>query len=377
MASTRKRRPKGSGTVRQLPSGRWQARFTGPDGSKHPAPVTFDTRLDAGAWLKAQVGDVDRGTWQAPTTTPRVQSLGDYARVWLGSRDLKPRTRAHYQRLLDRLILPGLGDVPLTRISPATVRTWHAEVSPDAPTLRAHAYALLRTILGTAVAEDLLTANPCRIRGGGTAKTRHRTRTATLPEIAEIAAAMPARLRAMVLLAAWCGLRFGELAELRRGDVDLPGAVLRVSRGVARADGKVIVGDPKSEAGIRTVSIPPHLVPLLEQHLADHVAADPGGLLFPAANGGHLAPSTLYGPFYKARDAAGRPDLRFHDLRHTGATLAAATGATLGDLMARLGHSTPSAAMRYQHAAEDRDRAIAEALSGFAGGKVTPLRKLG
>jgi integrase len=89
-------------------------------------------------------------------------------------------------------------------------------------------------------------------------------------------------------------------------------------------------------------------------------------MLFPAATGGHLAPSSLYGFWYPARHAAGRDDLRFHDLRHTGAVLAAATGATLAELMARLGHSTPAAAMRYQHAAADRDQAIAAALSRLA-----------
>jgi integrase len=99
------------------------------------------------------------------------------------------------------------------------------------------------------------------------------------------------------------------------------------------------------------------------------------GLLFPAGHGGHLVPSTLYGVFYPAREAAGRPDLRFHDLRHIGATLAAATGATLAELMARLGHSTPGAAMRYQHASADRDRVIAEALSQLAADNVTPIRR--
>ena len=82
-------------------------------------------------------------------------------------------------------------------------------------------------------------------------------------------------------------------------------------------------------------------------------------------------PSSLYAVYHPAREAAGRPDLRFHDLRHTGAVLAAATGATLAELMARLGHSTVAAAMRYQHAAADRDKAIAEALSKLA--TVTPI----
>ena len=123
-----------------------------------------------------------------------------------------------------------------------------------------------------------------------------------------------------------------------------------------------MVGTPKSNAGVRDIVIPPHLLPIVAEHLRAH-APGHDDLLFPAANGSHLSPSTLQKPYGRARAAAGRPDLRFHDLRHTGAVLAAATGATLAELMARLGHSTVGAAMRYQHAALDRDRAIAEALS--------------
>ena len=123
--------------------------------------------------------------------------------------------------------------------------------------------------------------------------------------------------------------------------------------------------------GKRDVNIPPHLTPLVHEHMILHVQRGPGSLLFPAAAGGHMAPSSLYAVYHPARDKAGRHDLRFHDLRHTGAVLAAATGATLAELMARLGHSTVSAAMRYQHAAADRDKAIAEALSGLA--TVTPI----
>lgn len=107
-------------------------------------------------------------------------------------------------------------------------------------------------------------------------------------------------------------------------------------------------------------------MPMLREHLGSSITGGRDGLLFPAADGvSTLAPSSLYRVFYKAREAAGRPDLRFHDLRHTGATLAAQTGATLAELMGRLGHSTPGAAMRYQHAARDRDAEIAKALSAM------------
>jgi integrase len=139
--------------------------------------------------------------------------------------------------------------------------------------------------------------------------------------------------------------------------------VIHVRRGVVRAEKRTIVKKPKSDAGVRDVAIPPHLLPMVRQHLLEHAEPGKDGLLFPAKGGGHLAPSSLYRVFYRARDAAGRPDLRWHDLRHTGAVLAAQTGATLAELMGRLGHSTPAAALRYQHAAAERDAEIARRLS--------------
>src|SRR3954447_15323770 len=106
--ATTKRRTRGAGSIRQLASGRYQARFRGPDGIMRPAPVTFDTKLDAGAWLTTQGRDVDRGLWTAPEPMPAASGptrLRDYAATWLDQRDLKPRTRAEYQALLDACIL--------------------------------------------------------------------------------------------------------------------------------------------------------------------------------------------------------------------------------------------------------------------------------
>ncbi len=133
-----------------------------------------------------------------------------------------------------------------------------------------------------------------------------------------------------------------------------------------RVGGAFQIGTPKSEASIRDVHIPPHLIPVIEDHLTKHVGKQRDSLLFPAEGGNHLQPSTLMRHWYKARTQAGREDLRWHDLRHSGAVLAAATGASLAELMARLGHSTPQAAMRYQHAAAGRDREIAALLSKLA-----------
>jgi integrase len=362
--ATRRRTRRGFGAIRKLPSGRYQAHYIGPDRLKHAAGTTFTTRGDAEAWLSMRQAEVTRGVWLPPTATrPGAVAFSVYAQGWLNGRDLKPRTREHYAQLIANQIEPTFGPMPLSTITPSKVRDWHSQLDRTRPTLRAHAYALLRTILGTAVSDEIITTNPCHIRGAGTARRVHNTKPASLAELEALVTAMPDRLKVMTLLAAWLGLRFGELVELRRKDVDLGVLRVHIRRGAVRANGKVVIGTPKSAAGIRDVSIPPHLDPLIRRHLAEHAQPGRDGLLFPAANGGTLAPSSLYTAFYPARKAAGRPDLRWHDLRHTGAVLAASTGATLAELMARLGHSTPAAALRYQHAAQDRDRVIAEALS--------------
>jgi integrase len=361
-------RPKRSfGGIRKLPSGRYQANYTGPDTRLHTAPSTFDTREDAEAWLTDVRRQISRGEWSVKRTTNKVLTLAAYSDLWLEGRTLKPRTRAHYRSLLDQHILPTFGDQSLRAIDSDDIRDWWVTMGASRPTLRSHAYGLLRTILAGAVQDRLVDLNPCHIRGAGNSKRVHKIKPATLDELEEIVKAMPKRYRVMTLLAAWCALRFGELAELRRKDIDQTNGVIHVRRAVVRAAGETIVGTPKSDAGTRDVAIPPHLLPAVKEHISKHAEPGKEGLLFPASGGGHLATSTLYRVFYPAREAAGRPDLRWHDLRHTGAVLAASTGATLAELMGRLGHSTPGAALRYQHAAQGRDMEIAKRLSALAG----------
>jgi integrase len=357
------------GHVRRLPSKRWQAFYTGPDTGQHRAPSTFDTRDDAEGWLSAESRLIELSTWTPPkhrqAASERVITFSTYSTTWLADRDLKPRTRIHYRKLLDKHLIPILGEMPVRSITPAVVRSWYALTARDLPTTRAHCYSLLRAILATAVIDELIAANPCHIRGAGSAKRKVEIVPANLVEIEKLVGAMPAKYRLLILLAAWCAMRFGELTELRRKDIDLRAGVIKVRRAVTWVNSKAVVGSPKSDAGSRDVAIPPHLIPLIKQHLADHAGIS---LVFPSPTGGHLTTSTLYASYWPARKAAGRPDLRFHDLRHTGAVLAAQTGATLAELMNRLGHSTPGAALRYQHTARGRDKEIAAALSRLADG---------
>jgi integrase len=127
--------------------------------------------------------------------------------------------------------------------------------------------------------------------------------------------------------------------------------------------GKRFIGPPKSPAGRRTVAVPPHLWPEIEAHLAAYVDAPASAMVFVGARGALLTRSNFQVVWRRALREAGVPHYRFHDLRHLAATLAAVSGATTRELMARMGHSSARAAMIYQHATAERDRAVAEAMS--------------
>lgn len=204
-------------------------------------------------------------------------------------------------------------------------------------------------------------------------------RPVAMPEqVAAIAESMTERYRLMVLLAAYCSLRFGELAGLRRSRVDILHRTIRVEEStVELRDGSTIFGEPKTTAGRRLVAFPAELVPLIERQLTEFVPAAPDSLVFTSRE--DLPPRrTKFRPHWaEACKRAGIVGLHFHDLRGSGATWAATAGATVRELMGRLGHATPAVALRYQHATLERDRAIADrlgALLGTEGEALPPAR---
>src|SRR5260221_270616 len=292
------------GSIRALSSGRYQARYQGPDGATYTGrtpdgrALTFDSRQYADAYLSRVSADIQAGKWVSPEAPKAAApvTLRAYSETWLAGRDLSPATRLVYSSILGH-VLHGFGDTAVTAITPAAVREWHARLrSQTGPTMTAHAYSLLRTILNTALADDMIPANPCRVRGAGSAKRARQIRAASLAELEAIVKAMPARYRLMVLLAAWCALRFGELTELRRSDIDVRQALVRVRRGVVRGDDGRVVKDPKSEAGKRTVNIPPHLMPAVRAHLAEHAGGSGrDALVFPGAAALHDLDEALAG----------------------------------------------------------------------------------
>jgi integrase len=352
------------GSVRKLPSGRYQARYR-VDGMLHSAPTTYGTKRDADAFLAEVRTTLERGTWVNPAAGKIT--LQEYSTRWLVERvQLRIRTRELYEGLLRLHILPTLGNTLLVDVTPALIRSWNASLlqagKPGVSTT-AKAYRLVRTIMGTALEDGLVARNPCVLNGAGTERPPERP-VATIEQVYELADAIEPRCRALVLMATFTGLRLGELIGLRRKNLDLLHASVRVVEQIQELnDGTLHVAPPKTDAGIRTVAIPKVLIPELETHLGKFSGAGPDGLVFAGTKHQPMPRVSLYKAWHRARNAVGMPDFHFHDLRHTGNTLAAATGASTKELMARMGHASPRAALIYQHAVRERDVAIAGALS--------------
>ena len=212
------------------------------------------------------------------------------------------------------------------------MRSWRAGLieagHPGASTI-AKSYRLLHAICATALEDGLITRNPCVIKGASVERPAERP-VATIEQVYAIADAIEPRYRAMVLLATFCGLRVGELRALRQVNLDLLHRTVAVVEQYQQlGDGTLVLGPPKTDAGVRKVAIPAVIVPDLEAHLADvgdaRAETTSSSPARPAARSERRR-STRHGTVPCAR--SGSTGLRFHDLRHTGNTLAAATGAS-------------------------------------------------
>ncbi len=375
------------GAVDRLPSGRWRVRLVDPATGQRVSIGSYRTKAEAEVAFAAALTDQGKGAWVAPDKG-RV-SLNEYAPKWLATRltsrgePLRPKTVELYDGFLRLHILPTLGPVPLGRLTTAAVRSWHAALLAQGPGTAsvAKCYRLLRTILGTAVEEGVIVANPCSIRGAGVESTEERT-LPTLAEVYLLADTIRPQLRAFVLLAAFGGLRRGELLALTRSDLDLLHRTVdvRLQRQEAKGGGH-LVGPPKTDAGCRVLVLPAGLIPELELHLERWAAPGPGGLVFPGVRGGPLRVCVWQREWTRTRAALGLDGVHLHDLRHVAGTMAAATGAGTKELMHRLGHASPRAALRYQHATAKRDEVIAdgidrllEAARNEPNSKVLPFR---
>lgn len=356
------------GNVRRLPSGRWQARYYGPDGVRRSAPDTFENKTAAGRWLKLVEVQMLRGEWTDPERAKIP--LHTYAASWVDQRPgLRPRTVELYRWLLRKHITPHIGGVPLGQVSTALVRQWRAELlgAGVSESVAAKCYRLLRAIMNTAVVEDkILLRNPCRVRGADRETPGERP-VLTVAQVFALAEKMPPRFRAMVLLATFASLRFGEVTALRRCDIAENASSVQVTRAYVEVPGQgLIVGPPKSRAGVRTVNLPKSIRAELLTHLVEFVESEPMALLFTGERDGNAVRRPSFSQrtkWTKVVADLGLTGLHFHDLRHAGNIWASKTGTSVRDLMARMGHDDERAALIYQRATNEADERIADRLS--------------
>jgi len=221
MAAKRQPEKRSFGEITRLSTGRYRARYRGPDGDRHNAPVAFLSRLDAETWLAAQHRKVSSGDWKPPALAAlEGVSVEDYARSSIARRRLRPGTVALYDKLLRLEIIPAFGNRRVRDITTADVTDWYNAME-SRPTQQANAYGLFKSIMKDAVDEQIIERNPCRVKGGVNKQAAHEIKVLTPTQLGRYLDAVPAARRVPLLLAGWCGLRSGEVRGLRIQDLDV------------------------------------------------------------------------------------------------------------------------------------------------------------
>ncbi|GAB2575726.1 site-specific integrase [Streptomyces capparidis] len=351
------------GRVRKLPSGRWQARYRGPDGIDHPAPHTFGTKKEAERWLAKKEDEIEDGRWLDPADGKTT--VGEWAEQWLSSvgPQLKLKTRASYRSLINSRITPCFGQMGVADVRPIMVAQWVADMTGQglsASRIR-QAYRVLSQIMTAAVVNRLIPETPCR--GVRLPRMPHTEPHIVTPlEASRVARAADSPHDLLISLLAFAGLRIGEAFALRRSDVDLQHGWLRVDENLAEAGGVMAFDTPKSHQ-TRVLTLSATLVGRLRAHLATGVPDRPDALLFTNSKGKPLR----YNEWRKAHfdpavKAAGLTDVTPHDLRASHATWVADRHGVM-TAARRLGHSNASVTTRhYARAMDGRDAEVAQGL---------------
>jgi integrase len=367
-------------TIRSAAEGRgsrWRARYVDERGREHAKG--FARKVDAQKWLDSMVSEQVTGTWTDPKLSG--QTFGVLAERWFATKVTRaPKTVAGYRSLLDVVVLPRWGDVSLRDVTFEDLQEWVSGLSVNGSTrfdgkglgasrvIQAH--QVVSQVLKYAVKAKHLPADPA----DGIElprKPEGEQRYLTHEQLHRLAVAS-GRFRTLVLLLGYCGLRFGEAAALRVGDVNVKARRIRVRRSVTNVTGKGLVEGATKNHGARTVPVPKFLAPLLETEIGDRGETE---LVFPSRRGGYLSVGEVRWVFDPAAKTVGVDGLTPHELRHTCASLAIAAGANVKVLQTLLGHKTATLTLdRYGHLFPDDLGKIADAFDEAAESTADALR---
>ena len=258
-----------------------------------------------------------------------------YAEQWLDGRSLSETTRDNYADTLARHVYPTFGGTPIGKLTPDEIRRWHRPLRERIASTASRAYRIMHAILATAVDDELIPRNPCRIRGASS--DPHNERPFVPAEVVlAVADIAHRRIRAMILVAGFGGLRYGELRGLRVRHYDRLQGTVMVREVIDKRSRRK---EPKTDSSQRTVALPRFVLDAIDDHLRRSSAATPTDPLFPGEAGGIISDGWFQREWRIAKRTVGLPDeVHFHDLRHTAGTVATQQGATMKEVMARLGH---------------------------------------
>jgi len=351
---------------------RYEVRLRGADGKERSR--TFRTKKEAERYERTQHTAVERGVWIDPRAGK--VTFEAWATEWQRTVvHLRASTQRIYAANLRNHIVPDLGQIELGKLTPSMLRAWLSGLTtkagrsgkPLAAGSVAQAYRTLNRVLVAAVDDELLGRNPL----GGVKAPKSASgemRFLSHDEVATLAEAIDDRYQALVMVAAYTGLRAGELIGLRRKHVDLLRRAITVVEQVQYIGGQYQVLQPKTAAGRRSVALPTIVVAALDGHLKAYAEPGPEGLVFPAPEGGYLRLENFRKRVWQpAITEAGVAPLRVHDLRHTCASLAIAAGADIKVLQGMLGHASAALTLdRYGHLFPGQAQSVADRLDEMA-----------
>jgi integrase len=361
--------------------GPWQARYPDPKrpGTTHKIERQFRTEREAKAWLISEQASAQVGGWIDPRTADR--SFGDVLTAWQESwpTKLSPTTAARYQTIVEKYLRPEFGAAAIGSITHEWVQRYIDRLSND-PKLAAGTvrgiYSVMRNAMSRAVRLGMVKANPCT-KVELPKQSREEMKFLTADEVRKLAEHIDAHYRVLIYTAAYTGLRAGELLALRRDDLDLKRGVLTVRRSLREVNGHLSFGDTKTTNSHRTISLPK----FLNAMLAEHLLASEHELVFASKTGKPLRYNNFYKRHFRLAVAgytkadgtvvpgalpAHLHSLRFHDLRHTAASLAIEAGAHVKQVSVRLGHASVQITLdRYTHLFPSAEEALAEKLDAI------------
>ena len=349
---------------------------------------------DLEAWLYDAERSIRLGAWKPPTQVHNRRSgkhilFRDYATTYVNTHRkpngdmVEETTRVNHRNLLNNHLIPFFGDMDMRKITPRHVAQFYEQMPINERTgagevNRYNAYRLLKAIFNHALTEPindigdkLLTTSPCTLKVSKPI-TRHTALVASYEELDQLAAALPAYMGLAVYLAGVCGLREGELLALTRADIDLVNRCVNVDKSVKQINIKgqsrrLEVGKPKSRTSVRRVPFPQWLQSIIEQHLQVFTDRAAGALVFPAVNGGYIAPTTLRNRWNNAVKTVPRlAGMHFHDLRHTALTHYGEAGASVAELMELAGHNDIKVVTVYQQISQQQRARTAQRLNSQA-----------